>query len=191
MNGFVKADICRQVSVCLHVFCGILFALKPFCDYSLCLVWMLPKPAFYSQSVVRILYSVCTLPLVRSPQSAFYTDRFSNTTSFQQNATALPQPPHCNTAHCLWGHRFESCRGFRLFLCPMLVTCWSFHFHITASILPILVQYNISTNAPYGLPLNGLCQWSLVIRVRKLSESSLRSVFPVYSRLLEPSLSEI
>ena len=22
MNGFVKADICRQVSVCLHVFCG-------------------------------------------------------------------------------------------------------------------------------------------------------------------------
>ena len=71
MNGFVKADICRQVSVCLHVFCGILFALKPFCDYSLCSVCILPQPAFYSQSVV------CILPLVRSPQSAVfvYPDR--------------------------------------------------------------------------------------------------------------------
>ena len=66
MNGFVKADICRQVSVCLHVFCGILFALKPFCDYSLCSVCILPQPAFYSQSVVCILHSVCILPLVRS-----------------------------------------------------------------------------------------------------------------------------
>ena len=70
MNGFVKADICRQVSVCLHVFCGILFALKPFCDYSLCSVCILPQPAFYSQSVVCILHSVCILPLVRSLQSA-------------------------------------------------------------------------------------------------------------------------
>ena len=66
MNGFVKADICRQVSVCLHVFCGILFALKPFCDYSLCSVCILPQPAFYSQSVV------CILPLVRSPQKTLY-----------------------------------------------------------------------------------------------------------------------
>ena len=65
MNGFVKADICRQVSVCLHVFCGILFALKPLCDYSLCLVCILPQPAFYSQSAVCILHSVCILPLVR------------------------------------------------------------------------------------------------------------------------------
>ena len=39
-------------------------------------------PAFYSQSAVCILHSVCILPLVRSlqsavcsPQSAFYTDR--------------------------------------------------------------------------------------------------------------------
>ena len=70
MNGLVKADICRQVSVCSHVFCGILFALKPFCDYSLCLVCILPQPAFYSQSVVYILHSVCILPLVRSLQSA-------------------------------------------------------------------------------------------------------------------------
>ena len=66
MNGFVKADICRHVSVCLHVFCGILFALKPFCDYSLCSVCILPQPAFYSQSVV------CILPLVRSPQKTLY-----------------------------------------------------------------------------------------------------------------------
>jgi len=70
MNGFVKADICRQVSVCLHVFCGILFALKPFCDYNLCSVCILPQPAFYSQSVVCILHSVCILLLVRSLQSA-------------------------------------------------------------------------------------------------------------------------
>ena len=52
MNGFVIADICRQVSVCLRVFCGILFALKLFRDYSLCSVCILPQPAFYSQSVV-------------------------------------------------------------------------------------------------------------------------------------------
>ena len=66
MNGFVIADICRQVSVCLHVVCGILFALKPFGDYSLCSVCILPQPAFYSQSVVFILHSVCILPQVRS-----------------------------------------------------------------------------------------------------------------------------
>ena len=52
MNGFVIADICRQESVCLRVFCGILFALKLFRDYSLCSVCILPQPAFYSQSVV-------------------------------------------------------------------------------------------------------------------------------------------
>ena len=69
MNGFLKADICRQGSVCLHVFCGILFALKPFCDYSLCSVCILLQPAFYSQSVVCISHSVCILPLVCSLQS--------------------------------------------------------------------------------------------------------------------------
>ena len=43
------------------------------------------QPAFYSQSAVCILHSVCILPLVRSlqsavcsPQSAFYTDRSDN-----------------------------------------------------------------------------------------------------------------
>ena len=66
MTGFVKEDICRQVSVCLRVFCGILFALKPFRDYSLCSVCILPQSAFYSQSVVCILHSVCVLPLVHS-----------------------------------------------------------------------------------------------------------------------------
>ena len=47
-------------------------------DFAFC-----TKPAFYSQSVVCILHSVCILPLVRSlqsavcsPQYAFYTDRF-------------------------------------------------------------------------------------------------------------------
>ena len=60
MNGFVIADICRQVSVCLRVFCGILFALKLFRDYSLCSVCILPQP------VVFILHSVCSLLLVRS-----------------------------------------------------------------------------------------------------------------------------
>ena len=70
MTGFVKADICRQVSVCLRVFCGILLALKLLRDYSLYSVWILPQSAFYSQSVDYILYSVCFLPLVRSLQSA-------------------------------------------------------------------------------------------------------------------------
>ena len=81
MTGFVKADIRRQVSVCLRVFCGILFALKPFRDYSLCSVCTLPQSAFYSQSVV------CILPLVRSPQSAFYTDRLF--LSFAHMLTAI------------------------------------------------------------------------------------------------------
>ena len=82
MTGFVKADICRQVSVCLRVFCGILFALKPFRDYSLCSVCILPQSAFYSQSVVCILHSVCILPLVGSLQSAVRSLRFSLTGCF-------------------------------------------------------------------------------------------------------------
>ena len=36
------------------------------------------QPAFYSQSAVCILHSVWILPLVRSLQSAFYTDRSNN-----------------------------------------------------------------------------------------------------------------
>ena len=38
---------CRQVSVRLRVFAGF-FTLKSFHDYSLCLVFILPQPAFYS-----------------------------------------------------------------------------------------------------------------------------------------------
>ena len=100
MNAFVKADICRQVSVCLHVFCGISFALKPFCDYSLCSVCILLQPAFYSQSVVCISHSVCILPLVcslqstvRSPQSSFYTDRMLKSVCLSKPSHSMPQVP--------------------------------------------------------------------------------------------------
>ena len=79
MTGFVRADICRPVSVCLRVFCEILFALKPFRDYSLCSVCILPQSAFYSPSVVCILHSVCLLPLVLSLQSAVCSLRFTLT----------------------------------------------------------------------------------------------------------------
>ena len=69
---------CCQVSVRLHVFVGF-FALKPFHDYSLCSVCILPQPAFYSQSAVCILHTVCILPLVRSLQSAVRSLRFTLT----------------------------------------------------------------------------------------------------------------
>ena len=55
------------------------FARKPFCDYSLYSVCILPQPAFYSQSVVCILDSVCILPLVRCLQSAVPSLRFTLT----------------------------------------------------------------------------------------------------------------
>ena len=57
------------------------FALKPFRDYSLCSVCILPQPAVYSQSVVCILHSVFILPLVRSLQSAVRILRFTLTDS--------------------------------------------------------------------------------------------------------------
>ena len=68
---------CRHVF--LHVFCGILFSLKPFRDYSLCSVYILPQPAFYFQSVVCILHSVCILLLVHSLQSTVRSLRFTLT----------------------------------------------------------------------------------------------------------------
>ena len=40
------------------------------------------QPAFYSQSAVCILHSVCSLPLVRSLQSAVRSLRFTLTGSF-------------------------------------------------------------------------------------------------------------
>ena len=42
------------------------FALKPFRNCSLCSVYILPQPAFYFESAVCILHSLCILPLVRS-----------------------------------------------------------------------------------------------------------------------------
>ena len=60
-------------------FAGLYLPLKPFCDYSLYSVCILPQPAFYSQSVVCILDSVCILPLVRSLQSAVRSLRFTLT----------------------------------------------------------------------------------------------------------------
>ena len=55
------------------------FTLKPFRDYSLCSVSILPQPAFYSESAVCILHTVCILPLVRSLQSAVRSLRFTLT----------------------------------------------------------------------------------------------------------------
>ena len=55
------------------------FVLKPFHDYSLCWVCILPQPAFYSQSAVGILHTVCILPLVRSLQSAVRSLRLTLT----------------------------------------------------------------------------------------------------------------
>ena len=61
----------------VYVYLRDSFALKPFRDYSLCSVCILPQPAFDSQSAVCIVHLVCILPLVRSLQSAFYTGRLS------------------------------------------------------------------------------------------------------------------
>ena len=81
-NGFVKevyvVKYQGEVSVCLRVFAGS-FALKPFRDYSLCSVCILPQPTFYSQSAVCIVHLVCILPLVCSLQSAVRSLRFTLT----------------------------------------------------------------------------------------------------------------
>ena len=77
LNGFVKADVVKKVFV--YMYLRDFLALKPFHDYSLCSVCILPQPAFYSQSVVCILHSVCILPLVRSLQSAVCSLRFTLT----------------------------------------------------------------------------------------------------------------
>ena len=55
------------------------FALKPFRNCSLCSVYILPQPAFYFESAVCILHSLCILPLVRSLQSAVRSLRFTLT----------------------------------------------------------------------------------------------------------------
>ena len=73
-----RMDLWKQVSSSRWSFtciCEIFFALKPFHDYNLCSVWILPQPAFYSQSAVCIYpwSAVCSLQsAVRSPQSAVF-----------------------------------------------------------------------------------------------------------------------
>ena len=55
------------------------FALKPFHNYSLCSVCILPQRLFYSQSAVGILHTVFILSLVRSLQSAVRSLRLTLT----------------------------------------------------------------------------------------------------------------
>ena len=69
----------RVKLVFVYVYLRDSFALKPFRDYSLSSVCILPQPAFYSQSAVCILHLVCILPLVRSLQSAVRSLRFTLT----------------------------------------------------------------------------------------------------------------
>ena len=76
-------------------FAGLYLPLKPFCDYSLYSVCILPQPAFYSQSAVCIVHLVCILPLVCSLQSAFYTDRFFLLVETGVSCTLI------NCFHCL------------------------------------------------------------------------------------------
>ena len=71
-----RMDLWKQMSSSRWSFtciCEVFFALKPFHDYNLCSVWILPQPAFYSQSAVCIYpwSAVCSpQSAVRSPQSA-------------------------------------------------------------------------------------------------------------------------
>ena len=69
-----RMDLWKQMSSSRWSFtciCEIFFALKPFHDYNLCSVWILPQPAFYSQSA----FTPGPQSAVRSPQSFSYTDR--------------------------------------------------------------------------------------------------------------------
>ena len=74
MNGFVKADICRQVSVCLHVFCGILFAL-PLLQFMLGLHF---TPACVLLPVCSLHFTL-SLHFTPGPQSAVRSLRFTLT----------------------------------------------------------------------------------------------------------------
>ena len=47
-------------------------------------------------------------------------------------------------ARYLGGHRFESCRGLRFFLCPTLVTCWLFHLHICSPSLKCTIFHTFT-----------------------------------------------
>ena len=63
-NAFVKVDVIKYK--CSFTCIAGFLTLKPFHNYSLCSVCILPQPAFYSRSAVCILHTVCILPLVRS-----------------------------------------------------------------------------------------------------------------------------
>ena len=49
-------------------------------------------------------------------------------------------------ARCLEGHKFESCRGLRFFLCPMIVTCWSFIFTFVSPTIKFTIFYSFTTH---------------------------------------------
>ena len=54
-------------------------------------------------------------------------------------------------ARCSGGHGFNSCRGLRIFLCPMLVSCWLIHLH-----MPIFfVNYYSAASCRYGIYIDG------------------------------------
>ena len=68
---------------------------------------ILPQPAFYSQSAVCILHSVCILPPVRSLQSAVRSLRFTLTAcklKFEISATR-----NCKRVTAVCGLRFAVC----------------------------------------------------------------------------------
>ena len=76
---------CHQVRVRLHVFAGVFGPWTPQrLQFNLCSVCILPQPAFYSQSAVCILHTVCIFPLVRSLQSAVCSLRFTLTVCSNQ-----------------------------------------------------------------------------------------------------------
>ena len=52
-NDWICESRYMSSSKCLRVFCGILFVLKAFRDYSLCSVCILPQSAFYSQGAIH------------------------------------------------------------------------------------------------------------------------------------------
>ena len=52
-----------------------------------------------------------------------------------------------------------SCRELGLFLCPLLVTCWSHHFSCQYSFATPLPGVAVGVKSSLKLPLNWLCQW--------------------------------
>ena len=88
-----RMDLWKQMSSSRWSFtciCEIFFALKPVHDYNLCSVWILPQPAFYSQS------AVCIYPwsAVCSPQSAVRSLPLTLTAVSLIVNLVPPPPPH-------------------------------------------------------------------------------------------------